>query len=202
MLKIGLTGGIGSGKSCATEIFARLGAPVIDADVIARQLTLPGTEALLEISNRLGHQFITLQGELNRKKIAQFIFDHPDKKVVLENILHPRVRETIIIELQKLGSSPYAILTIPLLLETNFTELVDRVLVIDAPEEIRIKRVISRDRRSADDIKAIISHQLDQKTRMEKADDILDNSGTFDELQSLVKQLHNQYLLISGKITT
>lgn len=202
MLKIGLTGGIGSGKSCATEIFARLGAPVIDADVIARQLTLPGTEALLEISNRLGHQFITLQGELNRKKIAQFIFDHPDKKVVLENILHPRVRETIIIELQKLGSSPYAILAIPLLLETNFTELVDRVLVIDAPEEIRIKRVISRDRRSADDIKAIISHQLDQKTRMEKADDILDNSGTFDELQSLVKQLHNQYLLISGKITT
>lgn len=202
MLKIGLTGGIGSGKSSATEFFEKLGTPVIDADVIAHQLTLPGTDTLLEISSQLGHQFITAQGELNRKKVAQFVFDHPDKKAVLENILHPRVRQSIIHELQKFALSPYVILAVPLLLETDFTELVDRILVIDAPEEIRIKRVISRDGRSANDIKAIISHQIDRKTRMEKADDVLDNSGAFDELQSLVEQLHNQYLLISGKIST
>lgn len=201
-LIIGLTGGIGSGKSSVTEMFVKFGITVIDADIIAHQLTLPGTEALLEISNQLGHQFITSQGELDRKKIAQLIFDHPDKKVVLENILHPRVRETIINELQKSGSSPYAILAIPLLLETNFTELVDRILVIDAPEEIRIQRVVNRDGRSTDDVKAIISHQVDQQTRLKKADDILDNSGTIDELQSLVKQLHDQYLQISSEKST
>jgi dephospho-CoA kinase len=201
-LVVGLTGGIGSGKSSVTEMFVKLGITVIDADIIAHQLTLPGTKALLEISNQLGHQFITSQGELDRKKIAQFIFGHPDKKVVLENILHPRVRETIINELQKRGLSPYAILSIPLLLETNFTELVDRILVIDAPEEIRIQRVVKRDGRSTDDVKAIISHQVAQETRLKKADDILDNSGTIDELQSLVKQLHNQYLQISSEKST
>ena len=199
MLVVGLTGGIGSGKSSATEIFEKHGAPVIDADVIAHQLTLPGTEALLEISKQLGDQFITSQGELNRKKMAQFIFDHPDKKAVLENILHPRVRVRITNELQKLDSPPYVILAVPLLLETNFSELVDRILVITAPENIRIQRVTSRDGRNADEVKTIMEHQVDQKTRLEKADDILDNSGTLDELESLIKQLHNQYLQISAE---
>ena len=199
MLKVGLTGGIGSGKSSATEIFKKLGIPVIDADVIAHQLTIPGSEALLEISKQLGDQFITSQGELNRKKMAQFVFDHPDKKAVLENILHPRVRVSITSELQKLDSSPYVILAVPLLLETDFSELVDRILVITAPENIRIQRVTSRDGRNADDVKTIMQHQVDQKTRLEKADDILDNSGTFDELESLIKQLHKQYLQISGE---
>jgi len=156
MLKIGLTGGIGSGKSSATRIFEKLGIPVIDADVIAHQLTLPGSEALLEISEQLGDQFITSQGELNRKQLAHYIFDHPDKKMVLENILHPRVRDSINSELQKLISTPYVILAVPLLLETNFTELVDRILVINAPENIRIQRVTSRDGRSADEVKTIM----------------------------------------------
>ncbi len=199
MLKIGLTGGIGSGKSSATEIFKKLGIPVIDADVIAHQLTSPGTEALLEISEQLGNQFITSQGELNRKQLAQFVFDYPDKKVVLENILHPRVRDSINSELQKLISSPYVILAIPLLLETSFTELVDRILVINAPENIRIQRVTSRDDRSTEEVKTIMEHQIDEKTRLEKADDILDNSGTLNELESLIEQLHRQYLQISGK---
>lgn len=199
MLKIGLTGGIGSGKSSATEIFEKLGTPVIDADVIVHQLTLPGAEALLDISKQLGDQFINSQGELNRKILAQFVFDHPDKKVVLENILHPRVRISITNELKKLDSLPYVILAIPLLLETDFTELVDRILVINAPENVRIQRVTSRDGRSADEVKTIMGHQVDQKTRLGKADDILDNSGTFDELETLIKQLHNQYLQISAE---
>jgi dephospho-CoA kinase len=197
MLKVGLTGGIGSGKSSVTEIFKKLGTPVIDADLIAHKLTLPGTEALLEISQQLGDQFITSEGKLNRKKMAQFVFEHPDKKKVLENILHPRVRISISNDLKKLHSSPYAILAIPLLLETDYAELVDRILVIDAPEDIRIQRVTRRDGRNTDEIKAIIEHQIDQKSRLEKADDILDNSGTFDELETLVKQRHNQYLQIS-----
>ncbi len=199
MLKIGLTGGIGSGKSSATEIFKKLGIPVIDADVIAHQLTSPGTEALLEISEQLGDQFITSQGELNRKQLAHYVFDHPDEKMVLENILHPRVRDSINSKLQKLISSPYVILAVPLLLETNFTELVDRILVINAPENIRIQRVTSRDDRSTEEVKTIMEHQIDEKTRLEKADDILDNSGTLNELESLIEQLHRQYLQISGK---
>lgn len=199
MLKVGLTGGIGSGKSCATGIFKKLGTPVIDADIIAHQLTVPGTEALLEISKLLGNQFITSQGELDRKKLAQFVFEHPDKKVVLENILHPRVKLGMASELQKLDATPYVILAIPLLLETSFAELVNRILVIDAPQKTQIERVTSRDGRSVDEIKTIMQHQLDQRTRLEKADDILDNSGTLDELESRIKQLHRQYLQISGE---
>ncbi len=199
MLKIGLTGGIGSGKSSTTKIFEKLGITVIDADLIAHQLTLPGTEALQEISKQLGDQFITSQGKLDRKKLAQFVFEYPDKKVVLENILHPHVRLGITSELKNLDSSPYIILAVPLLLETDFTELVDRILVISAPQNIRIERVINRDERNADDVKAIMGYQVDEKTRLEKADDILDNNGTLDELESRIEQLHKQYLQISRK---
>lgn len=199
MLKIGLTGGIGSGKSCATRIFEKLGVPVIDADLIVHQLTLPGTDALQEISKQLGEQFITPDGELNRKKMAQLIFEQPDKRIVLENILHPRVRNNISSELEKLGAQPYVILAIPLLLETDFTELVDRILVINAPEDTRIQRVTGRDGRDIDEVKAIIRNQVSQTFRLEKSDDVLDNSGTLDELESLIKQLHNQYLQISSK---
>lgn len=199
LMNIGLTGGIGSGKSSVTKIFEELGVSVIDADIIAHHLTQPGTEALLEISNQLGYQFITSQGKLDRKKLGQTIFESPDKKMILENILHPRVKQTIIGELQKLASSPYVILAVPLLLETSFTDLVDRILVVDAPEDIRIKRVVKRDGRSSDEIKAIINHQIKRETRLNKADDILDNSGTLAELRALVKQLHEQYLQISSQ---
>jgi dephospho-CoA kinase len=199
MLRIGLTGGIGSGKSSATKIFEKLGVPVIDADLIAHQLTLPGTEALQEISQQLGEQFITSSGELNRKKLAQYVFERPDKKVILENILHPRVRLSLSSELQKLGTIPYVILAIPLLLETNFTEMVDRILVINAPEDKRIQRVVNRDGRNIEEIKAIIDSQVSQRTRLEKADEVLDNSGTLAELESLINEQHNQYLQISSK---
>lgn len=202
MLKIGLTGGIGSGKSSATEIFESYGVPVIDADSIAHQLTLPGSEALLEISQQLGNQFITSQGELDRKKLAQHIFDHPDKKVILEGILHPRVRQDMLNQLHRLESSPYVILAIPLLLETNFTELVDRILVIDAPEDVRIGRVVSRDGRSADNVEAILKHQVDRETRLKRADDILDNSGSLADLKKTVAKYHNQYVQISSQQPT
>ena len=198
MLKIGLTGGIGSGKSSATEYFEKLGVPVIDADKIAHQLTAARSDALLEISDRLGQQFITSQGELDRNKLSNYVFNHPDKKTTLEEILHPRVRQDIMEKLRKLESSPYVILAVPLLLETNFTELVDRILVVDAPENTRIQRVQERDGRSAENVLSIINQQIDQKTRLEKADDILDNSGTLADLQSSIKQLHEQYLQISG----
>lgn len=199
MLKVGLTGGIGSGKSSATEIFESYGIPVIDADSIAHQLTLPGTETLLEISQQLGCQFITSQGELDRRKIAQHIFEHPDKKEILESILHPRVRQSMLDQLHKLESAPYVILAIPLLLETDFTELVDRILVIDAPEDIRIERVVSRDNRSVDNIEAILRHQVDSETRLKRANDILDNSGSLADLKKSVAKLHEQYLQISGQ---
>lgn len=199
MLKIGLTGGIGSGKSSATEMFRKLGVPVIDADIIAHQLTAAGTEALQEISSQLGRQFITSNNELDRKKLAQYVFDHPEKKKVLENILHPRIKQAIISLLNNMEASPYVLLCIPLLLETDFTELIDRILVIDAPKSIRIQRVVARDDRSSDDVKAIIKQQIDRETRLKNADDVLDNSGTFAELQLLVNKYHDQYLQISSQ---
>lgn len=199
MLKIGLTGGIGSGKSSATEMFRKLGVPVIDADIIAHQLTAAGTEALQEIGSQLGHQFITSNNELDRKQLAQYVFDHPDKKKVLENILHPRIKQAIISLLNNMEASPYVLLSIPLLLETDFTELIDRILVIDAPKSIRIQRVVARDDRSSDDVKAIIKQQIDRETRLKNADDVLDNSGTFAELQLLVNKYHDQYLKISSQ---
>lgn len=198
MLKIGLTGGIGSGKSSTTEYFKELGVTVIDADTIAHQHTTANSEALAEISNQLGQQFISNQGELDRKKLAQHVFNHPEKKLILEKILHPRVKQGIMDKLDQLESSPYVILAIPLLLETDFAELVDRILVIDAPEDIRIQRVQERDGRSAENVISIINQQIDRKTRLEKADDVLDNSGTLAELHSSIKQLHEQYLQISS----
>ena len=199
MLTVGLTGGIGSGKSSASKIFEKLGVPVIDADIISHKLTSKGSETLKEISRQLGSEFINSQGELERKKLASYVFEHTDKKNILESILHPRVRANIINELNQLTDTPYAITVIPLLLETTFTGLVDRILAIDSTQAIRKQRIANRDHRTASDVQAIINQQVDDKTRHEKADDIINNNGSLNELETLIRALHKQYLQISGK---
>jgi dephospho-CoA kinase len=202
MLIVGLTGGIGSGKSSASKVFEKLDIPIIDADVISHKLTSKGSVALKEISQQLSPGFINSKGELERKKLAQYIFEHTDKKILLEAILHPRVKTSIINELNQITDSAYAIVVVPLLLETNFTDVVDRILVIDSSEETRKQRVTDRDHRTASDVLAIINQQIDDKTRREKADDIIDNNGSLSELESLIRALHKQYLQISSKYKT
>lgn len=200
MLKIGLTGGIGSGKTKAAEIFKSLGAAVIDADTISHQVTVPGSDCLREIRDQLGAEFLTDDNALDRKKLAAYIFSHADKKSVLEAILHPRIRLQMLHEIEKLENADYVILVVPLLFETNFIELVDRVLVVDAAEPIRIQRVMARDSRSEEQIRNILKNQLDQSVRTENADDILDNNESLEKLQSSVEQLHRKYLKMAGKI--
>jgi dephospho-CoA kinase len=197
MLAIGLTGGIGSGKSQVATIFERLGVPVIDADVIARQLVEPGTDVLAEIVTNFGKAVLTSDGRLDRTKLADIVFSDAGKKKQLENIIHPRVREQIRAFKAEHREQPYILVVIPLLLESGQHDLVDRVLVVNAAEAERITRVQARDGRSEQQIRAIMDNQADDAARQAAADDCLDNNGTLAELEQSVRELHRQYLSLA-----
>jgi dephospho-CoA kinase len=198
MLKIGLTGGIGSGKSTVADIFSSLGISIIDADLIAHQLTQPGNACFNEIKELFGENFIDSNGELNRKKIAETIFSNPSKKTDLENILHPRIKQRMLQAIEQTKAEHYIILVIPLLLESNFTDLVDRIIVVDADDDIRIQRIQQRDHRSEEQIKDIINSQVDRNQRLQRADDILYNNGELGVLRDAVSLLHRQYIEMSS----
>jgi dephospho-CoA kinase len=197
MLTIGLTGGIGSGKSQVATLFERLGVAVIDADVIARQLVEPGTDVLTQLVTTFGRSVLTSDGRLDRKKLAEVVFSDAGKKKQLENIIHPHVREQIRAFKEKHRDQPYILVVIPLLLESGQHDLVDRVLVVDAAEAERIRRVQARDGRSEQQIRAIIDSQTDDATRRAAADDYLDNNGTLAELEQSVHELHRQYIMLA-----
>jgi dephospho-CoA kinase len=198
MLTIGLTGGIGSGKSEVAEMFNELGVPVIDADVIAHQLVEPGTEALSEITAAFGKTILTSKGRLDRAKLAGIVFNKPDMKQQLETILHPRVRQRIKAYKAAHKNEPYIIVVIPLLLESGQRDLVDRVLVVNAAETVRIQRVRARDGRSEEQIRSIIRNQADDAQRRAAADDSIDNSGSLDDLMISVRKLHQQYISLAA----
>ena len=199
MLKVGLTGGIGSGKSAATEMFANLGINIIDADIISHQLTQSGSEGFNEIKQLFGDDFIASNGELDRKKIAQVIFSEPQKKTALENILHPKIKQQMFDEIELLSANNYIILAIPLLIESNFTDLVDRIIVVDADDATRIKRIQQRDNRPDDQIRNIIKQQITRDDRLQRADDILNNNGNLDDLRAAVNKLDDKYLSIASQ---
>jgi dephospho-CoA kinase len=198
MLKIGLTGGIGCGKSTVARLFAELGVPVIDADQIAHQLVEKGEPALSEIIKAFGPDLLTEDGSLNRNYLKNLIFTDNRKKQNLEAILHPLIYASIQLATKKL-SAPYCIICIPLLIETNKTDSVDRILVVDCPIETQIVRVRSRDQLSEEKIQAIIANQVSRAFRISKADDILDNSEIEYGLAESVKKLHNLYLSLSAQ---
>ena len=176
MLVIGLTGGIGSGKSAVEALFSELGVPVIDADRIARQVVEPGQPALDEIKAQFGEAVLDAQGALNRRRLRKLVFDDAALRKALESILHPRIRARIAEELSAL-SAPYAIVAIPLLIETGPYQEVDRVLVVDCPEEEQIRRICQRDKVSAAQAAAIMATQATREERLSAADDIIDNAG-------------------------
>ena len=198
MLKIGLTGGIGSGKSTVAEIFTKLGAAVIDADEIAHHLTRTDNETLTLITAAFGEEYLTSTGELDRKKLATYVFNDNQAHQKLESIIHPRVRAAMSESLTTL-KSPYAVLVIPLLFETEFNDLIDRVLVVDTTKKIQIDRVQKRDNRSMSEIEAIMKHQIDRESRLERADDVLQNTTTIDSLENAVKVLHEKYLQLASE---
>ena len=199
MLKIGLTGGIGSGKSTVAEMFSNFGITIIDADIIAHQLTQSGSDCFNEIKQLFGKDFINENGELNRKKIAQTVFSNPLKKTALEKILHPKIRQRILQEIEQSRHDDYIILAIPLLLESNFTDLVDRIIVVDADDDLRIHRIQQRDNRPEDQIKDIMNSQIDRGLRLQQAHDILYNNGEIQALHDAVSLLHHKYLRMSSE---
>ncbi len=196
MIKIGLTGGIGSGKSTITALFAQYNIPIIDADIIAHQLVEPKQPALELLKQTFGQCVINSDDSLNRNQLREIIFSDAEKKAQLEAILHPLIFKKMQSEFDK-QTSPYSILCIPLLIETKMTAFVDRILVVDCSVETQIARVKQRDGLTTERILSIISSQVYRKTRLSYADDIIDNSNSESQLAEQVKKLHNKYFLLN-----
>lgn len=198
MFKVGLTGGIGCGKSTVSKLFIELNVPIIDADDIAHQLVEPGQAALLEISKAFGVKALSPDGSLDRHYLRGIVFSDGKKKQQLENILHPLVFDVMQEKINHLDS-PYCILSIPLLFETRMTNFVDRILVIDCPIEIQIARVKARNNLTDATIRSIIDSQVNREYRLKHADDVIDNSdNNHCGLAEQVKKLHNLYLSTSA----
>lgn len=193
MYKIGLTGGIGSGKSTVSDLFKQHDITVIDADKIAHQLVAPDQKALQQIKRAFGEDYITSDGSLNRNLLRDYIFREPDKKRLLESIMHPLVYAQINQQLSQM-TSPYAIVSIPLLIETGMQALVDYILVIDCPMEMQINRVKLRNQLSNAQITAIISSQVDRSERLAQADSVINNNQGLSYLRRQVNLLHKQFL--------
>jgi dephospho-CoA kinase len=195
-LVIGLTGGIGSGKSTVANGFSSLGVPVIDTDQLARELVEPGQPALDEITATFGPEATTADGRLDRNYMRQLIFTDPARKSQLETILHPKIRHRIRALLADI-TAPYCIVVIPLLLESRQSDLVERILVVDCPEKEQLARVAARDSLSDNAIQAIIDSQADRNTRLAAADDIIVNDRGISELTGNILKLHKRYMDIT-----
>lgn len=196
MFILGLTGGIGSGKSAASAYFRDQGIVVVDADIVAREVVEPGQPALLAIKQRYGSEALHDDGTLNRAWLRAKVFAEPDERKWLESQTHPRIRDSIIAQL-KAATSPYAILESPLLFESGQSELVARTLVIDVPEEIQVERASSRDGNEEEQIRRIIAAQLPRSERLQRADDAVDNSSNLEALYSQLEPLHQSYLQLT-----
>lgn len=196
MLIIGLTGGIGCGKTTVSQLFEKRNTPVVDADVISHAIVQPHQPALLLLKQTFGDSVLLPNGSLNREYLRELVFNNPSKKKALEDILHPIIYKTMYQELEKFDF-PYGILSIPLLLETEHHKKVDRVLVIDCPEAIQIERVKARDQLSDSMIDSIIASQCTRSSRLSLADDVINNNGGLNNLDSNVQKIHDFYLEIS-----
>ncbi|RDH90675.1 MAG: dephospho-CoA kinase [endosymbiont of Seepiophila jonesi] len=192
-LVVALTGGIGSGKSTVSRHFEKLGVPVIDADLIAREQVESGAPALDEIRERFGADVITPKGGLDRDRMRSIVFENSTKRIQLQQILHPRIRSEMQLRLVQLDT-PYAVLVIPLLLESGQNSLADRILVVDIPEVHQIERVLQRDSLKKAQIEQIIAAQVDRQSRLAAADDVISNDGGLHTLEKAVEQLHQRYL--------
>ncbi|MDX1399926.1 MAG: dephospho-CoA kinase [Oceanospirillum sp.] len=195
-LIIGLTGGIGSGKTAASDYFETLGICVVDADVEARAVVEPGTETLKQIAQHFGPDVLTPDGSLNRPWLREKVFQQPEERQWLESVTHPAIRQRIVDKLAA-ARSPYSILVSPLLFESGQNELTDRVLLIDVPESVQIERTRLRDGNSEDQVKAILKAQLPRDERRQKADDIIVNDSDLAALQSACFKCHQRYLAIA-----
>lgn len=197
VLVIGLTGGIGSGKTAVSDRFARLGVPAIDTDLLARELVELGQPALAEIVAEFGPDCLDDEGRLHRARLRERVFADPTGRRRLEAILHPRIRALARERIARL-TAPYGLLVIPLLAETGMTDLVDRVLVVDAPEEMQIRRVMARDGVTEAQARRILAAQADRNQRLALADEIVENAGDLATLDRQIAALHQQYSTLAS----
>ena len=193
MLIIGLTGGIGSGKSVASDKFKSLGVAVVDADVASRTVVEPGKPALKEIQDHFGSGIITAEGKLDRNKLREIIATDAKERKWLESVLHPKIGEQITKEISE-STSIYTLFVAPLLLETNSQEMCSRVVVVDVPKDVQIQRTAKRDKVSSNQVEQMVAAQMEREKRLEKADDVLLNSGTIEDLEKQVEELHKKYI--------
>jgi dephospho-CoA kinase len=195
--RVALTGGIASGKSTVADLFAALGLPVIDTDVIARQIVEPGQPALAQVVAEFGAQVLDATGRIDRRRMRERIFADPDAKRRLESILHPAIRAEMARE-SLAAQGPYQVLVIPLLTEGGSRDHVDRVLLVDVPEELQIQRLMMRDGVSHDQAQASLNAQATRAERLTMADDVVRNTGRVDELREAVAALDAKYRGLAG----
>lgn len=194
---VGLTGGIGSGKSAATAYFEKLGIDIVDADEVARDVVAPGSKGLKEIVNRFGNNILLEDGNLNRATLREKVFSDINEKNWLNNLLHPLIR----LRMQHLigeSTSPYCILSVPLLVENKLTEMCNYVIVVDCPETMQLERALKRDGSTEETIRNIMASQATRNERIEAADTVLDNSTTLSALSAQIADLHNTLLALSS----
>lgn len=196
MLKVGLTGGIGSGKSTVVKALHAKGITIVDADQIAREVVEPGEEALDEITNAFGTDVIQADGTLDRSKLKQLIFADPNVRHQLEKILHPRIRQRILYRVNNAKNTAYVVADIPLLVESKYPDHFDRVIVVDCTEAQQIERVKARDDMSDEQIQRIMDSQATRQERLDVATDILDNTGSLDSLKMQIEKLHESLLTL------
>lgn len=194
MFIVGLTGGIGCGKSEVSRLFSELGVPIVDVDVISHQLTAKGQSTLQAIANQLGTIVLNKDGSLNRERLREIVFNNTEARYALEAIMHPAIYEEAMIELNRNKAIPYQILVVPLLFEsTRYQKLINHSLVVDCDSATQIDRASKRDGSSKSQIEKIIAAQIPRETRNQLADDIITNNGSLDDLKEKVIQLNDKY---------
>jgi dephospho-CoA kinase len=196
-LLIGLTGGIGSGKSVVAKLFAERGAGIIDTDAIAHELTEQGGDAIPAIREAFGDQFIDALGALDRAIMRRLVFGQPEAKRKLESILHPLIREEVRVRIARL-QQPYGLLVVPLLIETGaYRDQIARVLVVDCEEALQVTRTMARSRLTEAEVRAIMAEQVSRQARISVADDVIENNGDVSTLIPQVEKLHVYYLSLA-----
>ena len=190
---LGLTGGIGCGKTAVSDMLAELGITIVDADIVARQVVEPGTDGLKAIIAHFGTDILDEHGALNRGKLRARIFSNPEQKTWLNALLHPLIRTQLIIDLKN-AQSDYVVLVAPLLFENGLDGYCHRTLLIDVPKEVQIARTTQRDNISTEQAKQIIDAQMSREHKQQKADDILNNNRDLSDVKQDLLKLHNYYL--------
>jgi dephospho-CoA kinase len=203
---VGISGGVGSGKTTVTDLFAKYAIKVIDADVIAREIVEPGTPALKAIIDKFGQSVLdssggSSSGTLDRAKLRTLVFNNSEVKNWLNQLLHPAIREQMLLQ-TKQAESAYCLLSVPLLVENKLYQHVDRVVIVDVHEQTQLQRTLLRDKTNEQQIRAIMSAQATRQQRLAVADDVIDNNGKADDLTEKITQLHKHYLQLAKQTTT